>query len=134
MNPEFGVLSLSLEVAPKGTAAPQLLTELLLGFVQRLGPGAAGHAKAVAQLPGGVVYASTTGVPLEVNVRTLGEPATVVDRLRVDVACVFYGLEQEKLEAAWRQAMDALSAEGFQVTTLQSAQSPKAGQGQQSPV
>jgi hypothetical protein len=95
-----------------------VLNAILSGVIQRIGPAAVGHAKAVAHVEGGIVHASTTGTPPVVETNIVGSPAAAVGRLQVDVLCVFHGVKRKTLEIAWQGVLKALSQDGFQVTAL----------------
>jgi hypothetical protein len=106
-----------------GEVSPQVVLDTILtGMIQRVGPAAVGHAKAVAHVDGGVVHASTTGTPPTVEVQVTGNPALTVNSLQVDLLCVFHGMRQKTLEVAWQDVLAILARDGLVVTTLVAAQ------------
>lgn len=103
---EFEAISHRLTV--HGEASFELyafLERLLGGVVASLGQDCVGHAKALAYLPTGRLYASTTGQPLVVNFFPFGDvPAQITDAT-VDVTCIFGNTSQQMLERAYQEAL-----------------------------
>ena len=125
----FKTLSQRIIVAG-GEVSPQVVLDtILMGMIQRVEPTAVGHAKAVAQVDGGVVHASTTGTPPTVEVLVSGNPAPTVNSLQVDLLCVFHGVRRRTLAAAWQGVLTTLAHKGLHVTVLPTP-SPKRSLGQ----
>lgn len=103
---EFETISHRLTI--RGKASFELyafLERLLGGMVARLGQDCVGHAKAIAYLPTGRLYASTTGQPPMVNFVPFGDvPARIADAT-VDVTCIFGNTTQQVLERAYHEAL-----------------------------
>lgn len=118
MKHEFQTLSQHLLITRRDSSPAEVLNTILLGVVRHLGPMVVGHAKAVARVEGGIVYASTTGIPPTVEVKTIDSPVAFTDRLQVDLLCVFHGIKRKTLAMAWQEVLSLLSRDGFQVTAL----------------
>ena len=84
MKPKFQTLSQRLLITRPDSSPAEVLSTILLGMVQHLGPTVVGHAKAVARVEGGIVHASTTGVPPTVEVKTADNPVAITDCLQLD--------------------------------------------------
>jgi hypothetical protein len=100
--------TISHRLAIRGEASFELYTfldRLLGGVVARLGQDCVGHAKAIAYLPAGRLYASTTGQPPLVNFVPFGDvPARITDAT-VDVTCIFGNTTRQGLERAYHEAL-----------------------------
>ena len=81
MKPKFQTLSLRLLITRPACSPAEVLSTILLGMVQPLGPTMVGHAKAVTRVDGGIVHASTTVVPPTVEAKTADNPVVVTDCL-----------------------------------------------------
>jgi len=125
MKPEFQTLSRRLLIARPDSSPVEVLNTILLGVVQHLGPIVVGHAKAVARVDGGIVYASTTGVLPVVEVKTVDTPVTVTDRVQVDLLCVFHGIPHKTLVHAWDEVCTVLTRNGFQINVMDPTPPPE---------
>lgn len=105
---EFGKLSVSLSVKDCPISLKQMLRLLLLGVVKRLGEEALGHAKAIARLPQGSIYASTTGVPPVVNFKETGSLEIGEAEFQVDAVYIFTAVSQQKLAKAFKHILNQL--------------------------
>lgn len=105
---EFGKLSVCLLIKSCPISLKQMLHLLLLGVVKRLGEEALGHAKAIAYLPQGSIYASTTGVPPVVNFKETGSLEIGETEFQVDAVYIFTGVSQQKLAEAFEHILDQL--------------------------
>ena len=112
-----------------GDTAPAAVLRLLLGsVVQSLGDDLVGHAKAVAHLDGGVIHASTTGAPPEVDIQSAGDPKADTNEFQVDFMCVFHGLRTRDLVRAWDASLLALSGAGIATSSIQEVEGrPQSG-------
>ena len=119
MKPKFQTLSQRLLITRPGCSPAEVLRTILLGMVQQLGPAVVGHAKAVARVPGGLVYASTTGVPPLVEVKTADNPVSVTDCLQLDLLCVFHGITHKTLLRAWHEVRSLLIRDGCQFSVVE---------------
>ena len=118
----FNTLSQRIVIARSEVSPQAVLNTILLGIIQQVGPTAAGHAKAVAHVDGGIVHASTTGTPPTVEIQVAGNPALTVNHLQVDLLCVFHGVTRKMLPQAWEEVLARLARDGFVVTILATAQ------------
>jgi hypothetical protein len=118
MQPKFQTLSRRLLIARPNSSPAEVLNTILLGVVQHLGPTVIGHAKAVARVDGGIVHASTTGIPPVVEVKTVDNPVAITDRLQLDLLCVFHGITHKTLLRAWEEGCALLTREGFQLSVV----------------
>jgi len=125
MKPEFQTLSRRLLIARPDSSPVEVLNTILLGVVQHLGPPVVGHAKAVARVEGGIVHASTTGVPPVVEVKTLNNPVAITDCLQLDLLCVFHGIKYKTLLHAWEEVCALLTRNGFQIDVVETTSPPE---------
>jgi hypothetical protein len=123
MRRGFNTLSQRFIIAGSEVSPQAVMNTILLGIIQQVGPSAVGHAKAVAQVDGGIVHASTTGTPPTVEIQVAGNPALTVNHLQVDLLCVFHGVTRKILPQAWQEVLARLARDGFVVTILATPQS-----------
>jgi hypothetical protein len=131
MKPKFQTLSQRLLITRPACSPAEVLRTILLGMVQHLGPTVVGHAKAVARVDGGIVHASTTGVPPTVEVKTIDCPVSITDCLQLDLLCVFHGVTRTALQRAWNEVRSLLLRDGFHITALEVT--PPSGAPQRTP-
>lgn len=118
MARKFQTLSQRFIITRKSFSPHEVLNTLLLEIIRHFGPIVVGHAKTVAQVEGGIVYASTTGMPPTVEVKTVDNPAMITESMQVDLLCVFHGIKAKTLTRAWQEAAALLTREGFHLTTI----------------
>lgn len=101
--------SLSVEVRFSGEAvAPQkVLGQFITTVVQSLGPAFLGHVKGIARFTDGMLYASTTGLPPEVDFQLFGEVPGSLSTMDFELTCVAIELEYHQLRRAVESAMAA---------------------------
>src|SRR5215813_9995061 len=121
MKSKFQTLSQRLLIARPDTSPAEVLNTILLGVVQHLGPTVVGHAKAVARVEGGILHASTTGVPPMIEVKTINNPVAITDCLQIDLLCVFHGIKHTTLLHAWEEVCAVLRRNGFQMNIVETA-------------
>jgi hypothetical protein len=103
---EFATISHRLAVRGKGSFELYAFLERLLeGVIARLGRDCVGHAKALAYLPTGRIYASTTEQPSAINFVPFGDVPIHITDATVDVTCIFGNTTQQVLERAYDEAL-----------------------------
>ena len=98
-------LSVKVKVSGKAFAPQEILNQLLTAVVQSLGSGFLGHVKGIARFPNGVLYASTVGLPPEVNFQLFGEVPSSLSAMDFELTCVAINLEQHQLRRAVEEAI-----------------------------
>lgn len=100
-------LSVDVKISGKAFAPQEVLTQLLATVAQSLGPGFLGHIKGIARFPDGVLYASTVGLPPEVNFQLFGQVPNTLSTMDFELTCVAINLAHQQLRRAIEEAIAA---------------------------
>jgi hypothetical protein len=95
------------------------LERLLGGVVARLGQDCVGHAKALAYLPTGQLYASMTEQPSMVNFVPFGDVPTHITEATVDITCIFGNTSRQVLERAYHEALAQIQWSNLRIEHVQ---------------
>jgi hypothetical protein len=100
-------LSGVVKISGKAFAPQKILSQFLAAVVQALGPGFLGHVKGIARFPDGTLYASTVGLPPEVNFQPFGHVPSSLSTMDFELTCVAIDLEKHQLRGAVEEAISA---------------------------
>ena len=100
-------LSVDLKISGKAFAPQEIVSQLFTAVAQSLGPGFLGHIKGIARFPDGVLYASTVGLPPEVNFQLFGQGPSTLSAMDFELTCVAINLEHHQLRGAVEKAIAA---------------------------
>lgn len=98
-------LSVEVKISGRPFAPQELMSRLLAGVAQSLGPGFLGHIKGIARFPDGLLYASTVGLPPEVNFQQFGQVPSTLSVMEFELTCVAIDLEHQQLKRAVEEAI-----------------------------
>lgn len=98
-------LSLEVKISGKAFAPQEILSQLLTAVARSLGSDFLGHIKGIARFPDGVLYASTVGLPPEVNFQLFGKVPSSLSAMDFELTCVAINLEHHQLQRAVKEAI-----------------------------
>jgi hypothetical protein len=98
-------LSVDVKISGKAIAPREVLSQLLAAVVQSLGPTFLGHIKGIARFPDGVLYASTVGLPPEVNFQLFGQVPSTLSEMDFELTCVAINMARRQLRVAVEEAI-----------------------------
>lgn len=103
----MGSESLSIDVRISGeTFAPREVLNQFIGAVaQSLGADFLGHIKGIARFPDGVLYASSVGLPPDVNFQLFGQVPETLSVMDFEMTCVAISMAHHQLQRAVEKAI-----------------------------
>ena len=98
-------LSVIVKISGEAFGPQEILGQFLAAVAQSLGPGFLGHIKGIARFPDGGLYASTVGLPPEVNFQLFGQVPSTLSEMDFELTCVAIDLEHHQLRKAVDEAI-----------------------------